>query len=911
LFENSLSLPLSYNSVQQILSPVRPPSVFCVNNIITFAMTTRGIILLSLGCACVHVHSFSITRRVGVITVTTPVSGVLPVSKRTPRINPRLCVFAGNGGTENDFVAPLFDEIKDKPAAEVFARPWFYYKDTGNPEADRKLARQKASEQDRSRQRVFRNETVKEILSSFTNAEDLIDFFIDVAIRDVKTKIYPYTDFLSIEDLLDGFAVVCLGTDGAEELKRIKDRYVPLEISTNITQEAFPSVMPYDSRTPKVCFVLGSSGSGKTFFSVKHAALVGSSKSREKKSATLYVLPGCTPAFEKGNEVATEEKAENLINWIKEGIKKECRKTECKKLQMHISLVLDEAGSSLFQGYFEDRELVGAVLKELDQLASSVWLVISGTGLDAGAFPSQEGAFKFRMKSWKYEDLVLVLTSIIGSMKLQKTLLRPDCIVDALLCLSLYRALSENARSAYMMLAGICYFSGAVAPSPDAWVLRLSELAPVIVEDVVANYISGNGLQKLSVGERRRVAASVLHAVDAARRSRAKTKPDYFGLVTPDEMSCANSLIDSNVDSRQGGEVFIEPQKQTSILLSAALSIVCCSMLGVSVRVGSSFRVQELIASLFALGRKAVMLINTYQHDLDLTKLDCALAELKIVQVPNAIPLPRRDVKTISVPLLMRGEIWRNGENAPFGDVVTDYVVFQTKRTEDEDKARVVALWAELEKCGLLRHQPVDHPGRLALRALFMIWQGELGYVQTSPVAQSEADATPSVGQPSDSIAYPFNQLSIQKIKEAVTYLAIKQEKISEGEYGEWKIRNGTSWDDVSYPDHFPAKLTFVILTNADEITINGPRNLDGLTKSAKAKETAEERKKRLENWWKKFTVKATYLSDGNPWGGRLDFASLTRDPLLKPEQWDSLKKQWELFQEQILPNVEIVFLMG
>jgi hypothetical protein len=55
-----------------------------------------------------------------------------------------------------------------------------------------------------------------------------------------------------------------------------------------------------------------------------------------------------------------------------------------------------------------------------------------------------------------------------------------------------------------------------------------------------------------------------------------------------------------------------------------------------------------------------------------------------------------------------------------------------------------------------------------------MAWQGKLGYVKTSPAAQSEADTTPLVGQPPNSIAYPFNQLSIQNIKEAVTYLAIE-----------------------------------------------------------------------------------------------------------------------------------------
>jgi hypothetical protein len=56
--------------------------------------------------------------------------------------------------------------------------------------------------------------------------------------------------------------------------------------------------------------------------------------------------------------------------------------------------------------------------------------------------------------------------------------------------------------------------------------------------------------------------------------------------------------------------------------------MVCCSMLGAPVWVGSSFRVQELVGSLFALGRKAIELIDTYRHDLDLSQLNYALAEL-------------------------------------------------------------------------------------------------------------------------------------------------------------------------------------------------------------------------------------------------------------------------------------------
>jgi hypothetical protein len=898
-------------------------------------MISRGIVLLSLGCVCIHVHSFSFNRRVGVITVTTPVSGALSLPKTTPRIYSKQLLF--EGGTESDFVAPSFDEIRDKKAAEVFARPWFYYKDTGNPEVDRRVAGEDSSDSARKRERVFAGKTVARLLNSFKKVEDLINCFLEAGILNAETKVVPYTSLRPIEDQLDG-QIICFGSEGHNELDVIEKEYVALASSARISDEAFRNVAKKMKRSPQVCFVLGSSGSGKTFFSVREAARTGTSNSLEEKSTTIYVQPGCTAAFAVDNSdqpiIARKDKATNLVDWIKDEIKAAYGQKKFRKVKMHVNLVLDEAGSASFAGYFADPQCVGQVLKKLRTVATSVWLVISGTGLDAAAFKSSTDAFKFRMKPWDRADLLLVLNSIIGDKKkpyfpLATNPANPAAIIDAVCSLSLYTALSANARTAHMMLDATCKYSGAV-PEPESWILRLNEMTPVIVEDVVVNYIGHNALANLTIPQRRRVAASVLHAVDSARRSRSLQAPAFVGLVDTEEIACSDSLIESNVDNKGGNAYFVKKEEQTSILVSAALTIVCCSMLGIPVRVGSSFRVQELIASLFALCQKAIHIVEKCRGDLDSSKLDFALAELKIVQVSKPIPVERRDMTTISIPYLTRGEIWRNGENAPFADVVTEYVCFQTKRTEDEDKAKVVDLWVELEKCGLFRHQPADCPGRLALRGLFMVWQGKLPEGPISLPAKSAVDTTISDRKPSTSRAYPVNQLSGHNVAEAVTYLEIEREKIikkldrkrkqlpgqkveeviDEKKYSEWKISNGSFSIDLLYPDHaLPAKLTFVILTNAEEITVVGPRNLKGV--KTNPDESDEEEAERLANRFEKFKITAKDLSDGSRWGGRLDFESPQTDLLRAEGEWASLKDQWLPFQSLLLPDVEIVFLLG
>jgi hypothetical protein len=70
------------------------------------------------------------------------------------------------------------------------------------------------------------------------------------------------------------------------------------------------------------------------------------------------------------------------------------------KLDMHLSVVLDEAGALELSGHFEKKNVVTEMIRELEKLATSVRLVICGTGLAAENFSPQNDAFKFRLKRW-------------------------------------------------------------------------------------------------------------------------------------------------------------------------------------------------------------------------------------------------------------------------------------------------------------------------------------------------------------------------------------------------------------------------------------------------------------------------------------------------------------------------------
>ena len=165
------------------------------------------------------------------------------------------------------------------------------------------------------------------------------------------------------------------------------------------------------TRSLPICLVLGPSGSGKTCFALQYlrTALVPPGK----KVVTLYLYPARTGIqFRKNETLAAVE----LMNWISNAITRtyqitrESQTSTSKKLDMHVCLVLDEAGSSYTKAWFESKEMLQTLCDQASRtLASSVTVIVVGTGLTGRELSPSKDAIIFRMKPWQRSDLTRVL----------------------------------------------------------------------------------------------------------------------------------------------------------------------------------------------------------------------------------------------------------------------------------------------------------------------------------------------------------------------------------------------------------------------------------------------------------------------------------------------------------------------
>ena len=98
-----------------------------------------------------------------------------------------------------------------------------------------------------------------------------------------------------------------------------------------------------ESRGFPLCLVLGPSGSGKTCFALKYLTK-GFLDTMTKERVAVYLQPAANLSinWNKNNEFAAKE----LINEVKERCARKIEKEIHGKLDMHVCLIFDEAGSS-------------------------------------------------------------------------------------------------------------------------------------------------------------------------------------------------------------------------------------------------------------------------------------------------------------------------------------------------------------------------------------------------------------------------------------------------------------------------------------------------------------------------------------------------------------------------------------
>jgi hypothetical protein len=562
--------------------------------------------------------------------------------------------------------------------------------------------------------------------------------------------------------------IVCV-TD-KDEVKLVTQRFVPLASSKALVRGTTSPQGILETRSQPLCFALGTSGSGKTFFALKHAATFGV-RETGLKCVTVYLQPAGLSSFRESKDPS------DLMSAIRKAIKMEYG-MEFEKLDMHQSLVLDEAGSLSLDQHFEDQQAVSAVITELRKLATSVRLVICGTGVTADNFDSKDDAFKFRMKRWEKEDLVSVVSFLFGRRRrdssLQTTVPSEIAegleIVDSILNQPVLSALSTNPRMAWFLLSAIFRWDEEFLPRLQTctWQDRMRDWSPLLVASVVASYVKQNALRSLSIEARARVAACVLYCVETCGHIGEPVAPTFVGLTDRRMEATALSLIDLNVEPRKGVKSFVKPEEKCAALVSPAITVLLFVLLGIPVDVLSYWKAQELVITLYKYRSLVFDSLEQFQKGCEelqksvhqswaerqdclptdvegkmnqhetkvfndeinagtsalISEFDVRLGKLRLVRVPKAVP-GKNSGTTFLMPKLVGDDIWLNGGKAPFADVIARYwlgLVFSC----DADKDTVlIDASAELRKCGPVKGLPKDHQGVVILRGLLATWKGK------------------------------------------------------------------------------------------------------------------------------------------------------------------------------------------
>jgi hypothetical protein len=807
--------------------------------------------------------------------------------------------------------APEVNEAFYQSLARIaFAREYFYFDDTTSEknltkaeiEARWKVARKRVSLYVRIRKIEFKNDSVQVVLS---RKEDLKELFTKAGISAFKKKIQPLIPGLSNEEKLAKKQIIALNADA--EVRNYKEQYVSLDDSVTRKRIALDALKPLSAskRSMPLIFVLGSSGSGKTFAALELGSSYKLYSSEQLKSTTLYLNAAVfvkeeSPKYDTttNDDPATQREkwqgklVRKLVKWINKGIKKNLHtpNSEVEVLNMHVSVIIDEAGSPALQGTFENLQNVSKLVAKLVRIASSLLVIITGTGVDATVFSSEETCNKVRLTAWTKTDLYKVMEK--KGLAFEKDTLQN--MADAIKLQPTLDALSTNARSASYLLDFVKQMGGGldVPKTVSEWVLRFDGMKQTFVSYVVDQYAKNNSIKRLETQEkRRRVAASVLHFLSAYMKNHLE-KPPFIGLEDLDEKVCAPALIDLNIESTSTGEVkYARAGTNVPVIMTPALVIVVCAMLGVKTELLSNFESQEVVTALYALSQQVSTIMETY-HKEDPQGNDAAaraalnkkLSQLSVCRLTKHVPFQRKDCLTMNIPKVTPQTIWLNAPRTPGPDIVAHKLLGQAKYSEVGDVVSINA-WEELAKCGLLKHQ-LHHFGKVALQYYFGIWQGAYKKAENG---QPRKRRNVPFGIQSQSKAYPFNMLDTSSEETNITYLEVKRntkdkktpwiytaddEKETDDDDDDKVTKDADKDDDE--------KVTFLFSTNAKTIKLTGQLVNIGVGVKPET--------------FSNFTFKEQELDDA----GQLDVDKLT----------DGRPQQWEKFIKHIDTNkVDLKFL--
>jgi hypothetical protein len=762
------------------------------------------------------------------------------------------------GATGGLSPTPVYD--RGALARAVFADPFFYDYKPGAAELYRD-----------EREAAFgESTTVEQVFLTYmvpTGGDGVAELVRKIKATDRRLIAYFAPAAASIEDVLAQREIV--GLSSGDELRKVHRRYVKgLPAVDRVVRRSLSH--PDDSRNRRLCYIFGPSGSGKTFFATNEMRTFGSGQADDDvnlPAVTLYFTPAAVAQNRDGNVVANDNDddetvpidfrrddapdrlVQKVVSLLDNAIRGWGRTWNRTMLQMHVSLVFDEAGAWALNGFFDQRAHVDRVLTLAQaKIATSVTVVVAGTGLAEFAYDSGREASVFRMGRWGRDDLERILAEREGFMNK----LRPDesvrTAVNAAFNEPVLAALATNARCAGFLANSI---EKTARLATYSWDDHLRVVAPEVVSRVIVQYEEENALSRLCASQRRRVAAWVFAVLSALEKG-STMLPELDGL-DRQERAVAASLLQYNVETR-GDKLTLVGSNQFSASVTPALAVILYSMCGIPANVLVGWKCIEETAALYAVrrliveeGKKQICRILSIQQsyvanrprmslkefDAELDKLGAsaadkydserrssenvfgkALAKICLIRLTTRLQWPPSRTSLVSIPRVSSTAVLLNGEEPSFADVIAPYTFIQTKPAL---QSRIhVNIARELENCCLLKNSSNER----ILRGLIMVWDGCFSNSDVGDYVDDELNlmdayeahlvcANEALHQ--ESVAYPENLIKVRPSSDPVPgYVTIDSD---------CNIQAGREQSPLrlpSLPSH--KSVDFILFTNAESI---------------------------------------------------------------------------------------------
>jgi hypothetical protein len=748
---------------------------------------------------------------------------------------------------------PVYD--RRALARAVFADPFFYDYKPGAAELYR----------DEREAALGESTTVEQVfLQYMVPPGDVSELVRKIKATDRRLLAYFAPAAARIEDVLAQRQKV--GLSSGDELRKVHRRYVKgLPAVDRVVRRSLSHPDDSTRNRRRLCYIFGPSGSGKTFFATNEMRSFGSSQADDGDgnlpAVTLYFTPAAVALHRRdGNVVANDGDDETVpidfrrddddapnrlvkkvVSLLDNAIRGWGRTWNRSKLQMHVSLVFDEAGAWALNGFFDKRVQVDRVLTlAQEKIATSVTVVVVGTGLTEFAYDSTREVCVFRMGRWGRDDLERILVERERFMNKLRPGESVRTAVNAAFSQPALAALATNARCAGFLANS---FEKTARLATYSWNDHLGMVAPEVVSRVMLQYEEENAVSSLRATQRRRIAAWVFAAL-ATREKGSTMLPELDGL-DRQERAVAASLLQYNVETLDGAPALVG-SNQFSASVTPALAIILYSMCGVPASVLIGWKCIEETAALYAVrrliveeGEKQICRIRSLQQsyvanrprmslrefELELDKLGESTADkynserrssenafgksqskICLIRLTTRLQRPPSRTSLVSIPRVPTATVLLNGEESSYAAVIAPYTFIQTKSALH---SRIhVNIARELENCCLLKNSRDDR----MLRGLMMVWDGCFSNSEVGDYVDDELDvmaANEALHQ--ESVAYPENLIEVRPPSDPVPgYVTIDSD---------CNIQAGCEQSQLrlpSLPSH--RSVEFILFTNAESI---------------------------------------------------------------------------------------------